>query len=312
MNFHWTLQQLRLFEAVARSRSYTQAAAELHLTQPAVHIQVKRLEEIVGLPLIQKSGKKLVLTRAGEEVYAVTIDVLHRMQQLACTISDMKGHVAGPLKIAAVTSAKFFMPHLLGRFLTLYPDVQPQLKVTNRARTVERLFESLDDLVVIGEVPRKPELAVHPFMENLLVMAAHPGHPLVGRTNLTAADLAHERFLLREPGSGTRAAVETWFRDREVQITPGMELGSSEAIKQAIIANLGISIVPLSSLELELETHRIKLLDVQGFPLRRMWHAVHLGDLQLGLTARVFLDFLIQEGRINLAANPGIPNEVDG
>jgi DNA-binding transcriptional LysR family regulator len=296
MIHHWTLQQLRLFEAVARHRSYTRAAEELHLTQPAVHIQVKRLEESMGLPLIGQARKKLLLTRAGEEVYEAALAVTTRLQALADTLTDMKGKVAGPLKVAVVTSAKFFMPHFLGRFVQEYPEVQPQLTVTNRARVLERLANNLDDFVVLGQTPDNLDLVAHPFLENPLVLAAHPEHPLVRKKKIPLEHLANERLLFREPGSGTRGITERLFAEHGLQPRPYMELGSGEAIKQAIMANLGISIVPLGSLDLELEAKRIAILDVKGFPMHRMWHAAHLGGKQLGLTAATFLDYLVREG----------------
>jgi DNA-binding transcriptional LysR family regulator len=301
MIYHWTLQQLRLFESVARHCSYTRAAEELHLTQPAVHIQVKRLETSMGLPLFGQTRKKLLLTRAGEEVYATALDVMTRLQMLSDNLTSMKGKVAGPLRVAVVTSAKFFMPHFLGRFVQQYPEVQPQLTVTNRARVLERLSGNIDDFVVLGQLPEQLDPLAKPFMENLLVLAAHPQHPLTRERNIPIARLANERFLLREPGSGTRSSTERLFAEHRLPLHPYMELGSGEAIKQAIMADLGISIVPMGSLELELDARRIAILDVEGFPLRRMWHAAHLGGKRLGLTAATFLEFLVREG-----AKPGL------
>ncbi len=293
---HWTLQQLRLFEAVARHRSYTRAAEELCLTQPAVHIQVRRLEEIVGLPLIERVGKKLLLTRAGEEVYTATVAVMNQLRALTGEIADMKGKVAGPLKMAVVTSAKFFMPHFLGLFVHEYPEVAPQLTVTNRARVLERLAENVDDFVIMGQIPNDMDLTVRPFMDNLLVVVAHPDHPMAGRTDIPLEEIVRERFLLREVGSGTRSSAAQVFAEHGFEVEPYMELGSSEAIKQAIMADLGISVLALSSLELELEARRVVILDVAGFPLHRTWYAVHLQGKHLGLTASVFLDFLVKEG----------------
>lgn len=303
MIHHWTLQQLRLFEAVARHRSYTRAAAELHLSQPAVYIQVKRLEGNMGLPLVEQIGKKLLLTRAGDEVYETALSVMTQLKALSGTLVDMKGNVAGPLKIAVVTTAKFFIPQFLGRFLREYPQVHPQLTVTNRARIIERLAGNQDDFVVMGQIPDHLSLTVQPFMENQLVVVAHPEHPLVGEKNISIARMADERFLLREPGSGTRAATERLFAKHGLKLHPYMELGSGEAIKQAIMANLGVSVISLGSLDMEQETKRISILDVEEFPLHRTWYAVHLGDKQLGLTARVFLDFLVQEGAHSLTTD---------
>lgn len=293
---HWTLQQLRLFEAVARHRSYTRAAEELCLTQPAVHIQVRRLEETVGLPLIERVGKKLVLTRAGEEVYDATLAVMTRLKMLTGTIADMKGKVAGPLKMAVVTSAKFFMPQFLGIFVHEHPDVLPQLTVTNRARVLERLSENKDDFVIMGQIPSDMDLAIRPFMDNPLVVVAHPNHPLAHKKAIPLERIVEERFLLREVGSGTRSSAAQFFAEHGLNATPYMELGSSEAIKQAIMADLGISVLSLSSLELELDSGRLVILDVVGFPLNRMWYAVHLRGKRLGLTATAFLDFLTKEG----------------
>ena len=298
MIHHWTLQQMRLFESVARHKSYTRAAEELNLSQPAVYIQVKRLEESMGLPLIEQTGKKLLITRAGELVYEAVVEVLSRLASLHLSLNDMKGKVAGPLKLSAVTSAKFFMPHILGRFLRIYPDVQPQLIVTNRLRITERLTDNLDDFVILGQqIPESLDLTMHPFMDNPLVLAAHPDHPMRDRKNIPSSELQRERFLVREAGSGTRSVAEELFAKEGSILKPYMELGSGEAIKQAIMAGLGVSVIPLASLSLELRYGQIILLDVENFPLHRMWHAVHLKGKQLGLTARVFLEFLVEEGK---------------
>lgn len=296
MTKRWSLQQLRLFEAVARLGSYTRAAEEQHLSQPAVHIQVKRLEESIGQALIQPLGRKLLLTRAGEEVHAAALDVIGRLGTLAETLRDIEAKVAGPLKVAVVTSAKFFMPQFLGRFVRQYPEVQPQLTVTNRERIVQRLLANRDDFVVMGQIPEQAGLSVRPFMDNTLVLAAHIDHPLAAASKIPLAQIAGERYLSREPGSGTRIATERLFADQGLALQPYMELGSSEAIKQAIVADLGVSVLSQGSLELELETRRIAILDVQGFPLHRTWNAVHLSGKQLGLTAQTFLDFIVGEG----------------
>lgn len=297
MIYHCTLQQIRLFEAVARCRSYTRAAEELHLSQPAVHIQVKRLEESMGLPLIEQSGKKLLLTHAGEEVYEAALDVLNRLQSMTSRLSDMKGRVAGPVKVGAVESSKFFIPELLGRFLREFPEVHPQLTVTNRAHLVERLLANQDDFVIMGEVAEHAALTVTPFMENLLVPIAHPDHPLAKKKNISLDRFASESFLIREQGSGTRAATERLFSEHGLKVSdPHMELGSNETVKQGVMAGLGVSVLSHSSLALELEMGRVVVLDVKGFPLRRMWYATHLKGKKLGLTAGAFLDFLVREG----------------
>lgn len=296
MERRWSLQQLRLFEAVARLGSYTRAAEEQHLSQPAVHIQVKRLETAIGQPLIQAVGRKLLLTRAGDAVHAAAVDVINRLAGLAEALHEIDARVAGPLKVAAVTSAQVFLPQLLGRFVRTYPDVQPQLTVTNRERVIQRLLANDDDFVVMGQVPTPSDLTVIPFMDNRLVAVAAASHPLARHKRIRLERFAAERHLAREPGSGTRTAAEKLFATHGLTVQPYMTLGSNEAIKQAVVAGLGVSVLSQGSLELELATQRLAMLDVQGFPLHRTWNAVHLGGKRLGLTAQTFLDFLTAEG----------------
>lgn len=290
---HWSLQQLRLFDAVARHGSFTRAANEVNLSQPAVHIQVRRMEKATGMLLIEMIGKRLYLTRAGETVHAAAREVLDRLQSLSDELNTVKGEVAGPLKVAVVTSAKFFMPEYLGRFLRDHPEVRPQLTVTNRARVLERLKDNLDDFVIIGHIPDNADWQIRPFLDNPLYFVAHPNHPLVGKCGITLERMARENLLIREPGSGTRAVTERLFAEQKLQIRPYMELGSSEAIKHAIMAELGVSILSANNIDLELETGRLAILDVQGFPLMRKWHAVHLRGKTLGLTAQSFLEAML-------------------
>ncbi|MDA8231846.1 MAG: LysR family transcriptional regulator [Magnetospirillum sp.] len=292
----WTLQQFRIFEAVARHRSYTRAAEELNLTQPAVYIQVRRLEEAVGLPLFETVGRRIVPTHAGEETMAAATEVLARLRLLSGTMARLKGTVGGPLQVAVVTSAKYFMPEILVKFLRLHPNVQPQLTVANRAHILERLTARRDDFCIMGQVPEGLDLVAHAVMENLLVPIAPAGHPLAGHRILPLEALAAEPFLMREPGSGTRQAVERTMSEQGLAITTTMELGSTEAIKRAVIAGLGVSVLSLSSLDFELASGRIALLKVEGFPLRRTWFAVQPNGRQLGPTADAFLSLLIQEG----------------
>ncbi len=293
---HATLQQLRLFEAVARHRSYTRAAEEVHLTQPAVSIQVKRLEENIGSPLFEMIGKKMHLTLAGQEVHDACVDVLRRLGDLEITLDNLSGEVAGPINVTVVSSAKYFLPYLLGKFMRRYPKVEPHLKVTNRANLLERLGNNTDDLYITGLVPEEMPVVEYPFLENVLVVVAHPHHPLAKKKGLTLEDLADERFVGREPGSGTRKAVEELFRERGLTVTPYIELSSSEAIKQGVMAGLGLAVLSLHSLSLELSANKLTILDVKDFPLRRRWYAVHRKGKQLSRAAQTFLDYLQQEG----------------
>ncbi|UJS24629.1 LysR substrate-binding domain-containing protein [Thiothrix winogradskyi] len=295
---HITLHQLRLFYSVGKHLSFTRAAEELHLTQPAVSIQIKRLEESVGIPLSEQIGKRLFLTEAGRELFEATRDVLDRLRVLNEDMIGMEEGVKGPLNACATTTAEYFMPHLLGTFLKDYPRVEPRLTITNRANVIRRLEDNLDDLVIMGTVPNNNnlDLTAESFLHNPIVVIAPPNHPLAGEQNITLERIAQERFLSREEGSGTRAARIRLFAEHGLETNIYMELGSSEAIKQAVMAGLGISVLSLHNLRLELEAGLLTVLDVQHFPMMRQWYAVHLRGKKLSNTSKRFLDFLVQDG----------------
>jgi len=292
---HFTLQQLKLFEAVSRNNSYTRAAEELHLTQPAVSIQIKRLEEQCGLPIFESVGKKIFTTTAGKALYEASVDILNRAEELKNTIEELKGVVKGPLRLSVVTTSKYFMPHLLGTFLNKYPEVEPKLVFTNRARVVKRLYDNEDDFVVMGQIPEDDRLETYPFLENILVPVAHPKHPFAKKKKVSLEELVNERFLVREEGSGTRLVFDRLLKKNNLHIEPYMELGSSEALKQAVMAGLGLAILSLHSLRLEQAAKKLVVLDVEGFPLKRRWFAVHMKGKKLSLVARTFHDFIIAE-----------------
>ncbi len=291
-----TLHQLRLFHSLGTHRSFTRVAEELHLTQPAVSIQIKRLEESVGLPLVEHMGKRLFLTDAGKELFEASRDVLERMRVLGEDMIGLEEGVRGPLNLAAITTSKYFMPHLLGVFLRDYPEVAPRLTITNQSRVVERLEGNLDDLVIMGTIPENMEVEAEFFLDNPLVVVAPPDHPLVGQPRIPLARIAEERFLSREPGSGTRQARTRLFAQHGLTASTYMELGSSEAIKQAVMAGLGISVLSRHNLRLELDSGLLAILDVEHFPLVRQWYAVHLKGKKLSNTTRRFLDFLLRDG----------------
>lgn len=292
---HLTLQQLRLYEAVSRLGSYTRAAEELCITQPAVSIQIKRLEGQVGLPLFEHVGKQTFPTAAGKTMYAASVDILDRVRLLKDSIEELKGTVKGSLQMSVVTTAKYFLPNLLGTFLQQYPEVEPKLKFTNRARVIERLMNNDDDFVIMGQIPGDDSLEAYPFLNNIIGIVAHAEHPLAGKKNITVEELATQRFLIRESGSGTRYVFDQYLNKHNVKIEPYMELGSSEALKQAVMAGLGIAVLSLHSVQLERDVNKLTVLDVEGFPLKRRWYAVHLKGRKLSLVARTFLDFILKE-----------------
>jgi len=290
---HVTLRQLQIFEAVVRLGGFTRAAQSLHLTQPTVSMQIKKLSEAVGTPLLEAGNRQVEPTAAGREVYAAAEEILGRMLRLGETTAARSGIVQGVLRVAVITSAKYFMPHLLGAFVERHPQVSPQLTVTNRAQVLERLKTREDDLTIMGQVPEGMDVAATPFMDNALVVIAPPDHPLAQTSGIPLNHLAKQRFLVREAGSGTRQAVDRLLAEHRLAITPYMELGSSEAIKQGVMAGLGISVLSRRNLKLELAGGHLITLDVEGFPLLRRWYAVHLRQWPLSLAARSFLDFLL-------------------
>ena len=301
MMLHATLQQLRLFTAVAEHRSVTRAAAEVHLTQPAVSIQIKRLEGKVGMPLIEHIGKELHLTVAGEAVFEAAQDVLERLNDLETSLNDLRGEVAGPLNVHVVSSGKYFMPQLLGSFVRRYPKVEPRLQITNRASLLGSLAKNQSDLYIMGQPPEGVSVVEYPFLENILVVVARPDHLLAGKKKIPLAQIAEERFVGRESGSGTRKAVEKLFHDEGLDISAYIELDSAEGIKQGVMGGLGIGVLSKHSLRLELDARELVVLDVAGFPLRRRWYVSHREGKRLSRAAQLFLDYLREEGEAEVA-----------
>lgn len=293
---HLTFRQLQVFEAVARHLNYTRAAEELFMTQPAVSGHVRQMEEAAGLPLVEQVGKRLHLTEAGEEVQRAALDVINRTEDLEMRLADLAGMIRGRLRLSVTTTAEYFAPHLLGAFSRSYPGVEIRLEVSNRETVLERLAGNEAELAIMGRVPQGMNVTGTAFTRNPLVLVAPPGHPLVGERNIDPANLSDETFLLREPGSGTRLAMEQFFSERGLSLKGGMELGSNETIKQAVMAGLGLSVLSWHTLALERATGRLVMLDVKGFPLQRHWYAVHLKDKRLSVVGSTFLEFMMGEG----------------
>ncbi len=294
---HATLRQLQILVTVAQAGGYTRAADVLHLTQPTISMQLKKLADTVGEPLFERVGKRLHLTAVGERVLRAAEDILDRLGQLGDELDELQGQVKGRLRIAVVTTATAFIPRLLGIFLQRYPEVTPSLTVVNRARALRRLQDNEDDLVVMGQVPESMDLEAHAFLDNVLVMVAAADHPLAGRKGISLERIAREPFLVREAGSGTQQAVNRLFANRGLTPNYAMELGGAEAIKHALMAGLGVSVLSVNNVELELQAGRLAVLDVEGFPLKRAWYVVHPRGKHLSRVSRTFLDFLVREAR---------------
>ena len=295
-----TLHQLRVFEAAARHCSFTRAAEELFLTQPTISMQVKQLTQAVGMQLFEQVGKRLYLTDAGHELYKTCREVFDRLSLFEMAIADMQGLKQGRLRLAIVTTAKYVVPRLLGPFCHRYPGIDVSLQVINHEGIGERMAENLDDLYIVSQPPDHPEIEPYAFIDNPLVVLAHRDNPLAHEKNISLERLAEEPFIMREPGSGTRHTVQALFDEHNVPIKVRLEIGSNEAIKQAIVAGLGISVLSLHSLALEGASGHLAILDVQKFPIARQWYVICPPGKQLSLVARTFFDYLQTEARETL------------
>lgn len=293
-----TLRQLKVFETVARNLSFTRAAEELHTTQPTVSIQLKQLTDIVGQPLIEQIGKRIFLTEAGQELLKVSREIFDSLAHFEMRISDMKGVKAGRLNLSVITTAKYFVPRLLGLFCQRYPGIDVSLKVENRERMLQRMSENMDDLYVLGQPPEHMEVELQPFLENPMVVLAARNHPLAAERNIPPERLTEEPFLMREAGSGTRLATEKFFGERGLKIKVRMELGSNEAIKQAVAGGLGIAVLSAHTLALARNGDELVILDVAGFPIRRHWYLAYPREKQLSVVAATFLEFLHEESKL--------------
>jgi len=292
-----TLHQLKVFEAVARHNSFTRAAEELFLTQPTVSMQVKQLTKAVGIPLFDQVGKRMSLTQAGEELLKTCRQVFEHLDQFEMTIADLKGLKQGRLRVAVITTAKYFVPRLLGPFCERYPGIDISLQVTNHEHILNRLSENLDDLYVMSQLPENIEITSHQILENPLVVVAPVNHPLAKEKNISVARIGAEPFIMREPGSGTRKAVQTLFDEHNILLKVRLDLGSNEAIKQAIAGGLGISVLSAHTLALEGPQSQLTVLDAEQFPIERYWYAVYPNGKQLSIVARAFLEYLLVEAK---------------
>jgi DNA-binding transcriptional LysR family regulator len=291
-----TLKQLRTFEAAARHLHFGRAAAELHLTQPAVSIQLGQLEHEVGLPLFEQMGRRMHLTRAGVLLLGHVRPILQQLREAEDAMGALKGSGGGELHIAATTTAKYFAPRLLAAFRGAWPGLRVRLTVKNRQEVVDALAENAIDLALMGRPPRDLDTVALPFAEHPLAIIAAPDHPLAARRRLKLAQLAGETFLIRERDSGTRQAMERSFAAHGFQPRETIEIGSNETIKQAVMAGMGVSFLSLHTTGLELATGRLVVLPIAGMPVLRAWHVIHRERKQLSPPAAAFKQHLVEHG----------------
>lgn len=290
-----TFRQLTLFESVARNLSFTRAAEELHLSQPAVSMQIHQLEDSVGSALFEKLGKRITLTEAGNEVFHYSQSINGQLAEMGEVLESLRGLSRGRLRIAVASTVNYFAPRLLAAFHTRYPGIQLELDVTNREKLIHMLIDNSVDMVLMGQPPDKVEVEFKAFMDNPLVVVAPPEHHMCGMRKIPLENLAEEVFLMREPGSGTRQAMERFFAEHGLKIMQGMQMTRNEAIKQGVRAGMGLGVVSAHTVELELETGRLIQLDVEGFPIHRQWYMVYRLNKRLSPAALAFHDFVLSE-----------------
>ena len=290
-----TLHQLKVFETVARNGSFTRAAEELLITQPTVSSQVKQLTKAVGLPLFEQIGKSLYLTDAGKELLATCEDIFEKLDNFQMKVADLKGTKQGQLNLAVITTAKYFVPRLLGSFCQDYPGIDVALKVTNHREIEQRMLENKDDLYIVSNPHNNIDLKSQPFLKNPLVVVARKDHPLAERKNLDLKELNDQPFIMREQGSGTRESILQLFEQHHIGVKVKLELGSNEAIKQGIAGGLGISILSEHCLISERILGELTILDFKNFPIKRRWYVTYLAGKKLSVIADTFLDYLLEE-----------------
>ncbi len=292
-----TFRQLQVFDAIARNGSFTEAAVELHLTQPTLSMQMKKLTGIVGMALYTQVGKKIYLTDVGEELLKTCREVFLSLDDFQMTVSDMKGVKKGNLKISGVTTAEYFVPRILGSFCQKYPGINVALEVTNRQRVLERLEDNMDDIYIVGQAPTEENIHRIPFLDNPLVFFAPPTHPLANEKNIPIEALAGDNFIMREVGCGTYLSVDRLVKNSNFTIKSSMALGSNEAIKQAVIGGLGISLLSIYALVHEVSMGELVVLDVEGFPVEDRWFLCYPKGQKLSVVAQTFYEYLLTEGR---------------
>jgi DNA-binding transcriptional LysR family regulator len=301
-----TVRQLQIFAAAARALSFSRASRELHLTQPAVSMQVKQLEHCAGVPLFERMRRRLYLTPAGEEMARTAERVLRALQDAEDAFAALRGLRGGRLSLAVVSTAKYFAPKLIATFSEAHPDIEMKLSVQNREAVVRLLAANEVDLAIMGQPPGEIGTTATAFAPHPLVVVAAPDHPLARRRKVPLSALAEETFLVREPGSGTRAAMQKFFAAHRIRVRVGTEMSSNETIKQAVMAGMGLAFISEHTIGLELATGKLALVRAEGLPVMRRWHVVRREEKRLSPAAEAFERWVLEKGGAFLARWPEI------
>jgi DNA-binding transcriptional LysR family regulator len=288
---HGTLPQLSVFEAVSRLNSFTRAAEELYMAQPTVSVQIKKLSETIGLPVLEQVGKSVRLTPVGRELQAACSEIFQTLTRFEQRVADMRGMQTGTLHVAASTVAKYFASRSLAEFLKVHPGIDAKVHIGHRQSLLTRMAENADDLYLMMDPPGGEDLVDLRLLPNPILVFASAHHPLAGEKNIPFTRIAGEPLLVREPGSGTRMTSDRLFRERSLTPNIRMELTSNEAIRESLRVGLGISILSQHALG-DAKDAELVTLDVEGFPVESHWHVVYPAGKQLSFVAQTFLDFV--------------------
>jgi DNA-binding transcriptional LysR family regulator len=296
-----TFRQLRVFNAVARHLSFAKAAAVLHVSAPAITMQIKELEAEVGMPLFERQGRKVSLTTSGEYMLVYTRKMLALLKDAEDAAARLQRIETGKLTIGMVDTTTYFIPALLSEFLKQHEGIELVLNVGNRRDLIQWLSNSEVDIAIMGRPPSEMSTRSEPFAANPLVFVASPKHPLASEKGLRAEDLRQQSFIVREQGSGTRTSMEAFFTQARFQPRFTMELQSNDAIKQAVKANLGLSFLSQHTIALEIQAQQLCILDVHQTPMVRAWNVVHMMSKMLSPAAEAFRYFILEHAETYLA-----------
>jgi len=292
-----TFKQLRLFLALEQTESVTKASRMMHITQPTASMQLKEMTEKIGSPLFEVISKKIHLTALGREFAKTAREMTGRWEAFEQHATQIKGLTKGRLRVAVVSTAKYFIPKLLGSFCSKYPEVDISLEILNRDGVIKRVEDNSDDLYVMSRPPLHIDLEDQILMPNPLCMIAYKNHPLANKKNLRLQDLKYERFILRELGSGTRMSVDMHFKQKKFTPSLLLELGNNEAIKKAVASHLGVAVISIHALDQFDYDKEISVLKLQDFPINSQWHLVYLRGKQLSPIAKAFYEHVLSESK---------------
>jgi len=292
-----TLRQLQVFECIGRNQSFTKAAEELHLTQPTVSMQVKKLSEVLDVKLFEQVGRQVYLTESGGYLYESAKKILAELSNTEEQINRVKGLAGGSVKFSVISTSQYFVPRIIQGFIRAYPNVSVYMQVGNRENLVKRIIENKDDFYILGQPPEGLNVESFQLAENPLGFVANSKHRLAKKKNLTLEDVKYEPFLMREKGSGIRTHIENVFSEQDFVPNVKMVMGGNESIRLGLLQNLGISVASLPTIIDDIESGNLTVLDVKGFPIMRYWYLVYPKGKTFSIATEKLVELLRTEIR---------------